>query len=172
MKHAISPSDRSSRPEQPARECPFSPQVSAYHDGELPVAERQELERHMVLCPSCAEELGHLRCLSKLLAQAPSPALPDGFVDRLRAGVDSAREQVIVHTVWPALAAAALLLIAFSLVLWQTRGARAEPAEKGELWEIAVTSLHARAPAEAGPEELLTQLIVGGLSREAAYEQE
>jgi hypothetical protein len=124
----------------------------------------------MAQCPSCSEQLKHLRSLSQLIVQAPSAALPDGFFQRLHVGVGSARRQAIVRMAWPALAAAASLLIAFSVLLWQTPAAWGRPAEKGELWEIAVASLNAQAPADAGPEELLTQLIVKGLSGEGTHE--
>jgi anti-sigma factor RsiW len=175
MKRTTKASDDGDRPDargpgQPAPECPFAREVSAYHDGELGAAACEELERHMAQCAFCAEELRQLRRLSQLIAQTPSPVLPDGFVERLHAGVGSARKEVILRMGSPALATAALLLIAFCLLLWQMPAARGRPAEKGELWEIAVTSLRAEAPADAGPEELLTQLIVAGLSPEGGHD--
>jgi len=151
-------------------ECPFALRVSAYYDGELAVASREELERHIAGCQSCSEQLKDLRRLSQLIGQAPAPELPQGFFDRLHAGVGSARRQVIVRMAWPALAAAATLLIAFSVLLWQTSGARGRSAETGTTWEIAVASFKAQAPADVGPEELVTQLIVRGLSGEGSHD--
>jgi anti-sigma factor RsiW len=161
---------RGGRSGEPEAECPFALRVNAYYDGELAGQAREEVERHIEGCQSCSEQLKDLHRLSQLIGQAPSPAVPDGFLERLHAGVGSARRQVIVRIAWPALAAAATLLIAFSVLLWQTAGARGRSAERGTTWEIAVASFKAQAPADVGPEELVTQLIVRGLSGEGTHD--
>ncbi len=151
-------------------ECPFSARLSAYYDGELAPSERRQVEGHIGMCPLCAQELKQLRGLSRLLGDAPPVLLPEGFLGRMHRAVGPARRQVLVRIAWPALAAAALLLIGFSVLLWQTSGA-SWPGERADIpWQIAVTSVHAQASAEAGPEELLTDLIVADLSREGSHE--
>jgi hypothetical protein len=54
-------------------------QLSAYIDGELSAAEREELERHIPGCPECQEALGELRRVHDLLAALPMPKAPRSF---------------------------------------------------------------------------------------------
>ena len=57
-------------------DCPYSLQLSAYHDGELNDAQRQQLEQHLQsACPACQLELRQWRRLSSVLSSAPFPAL-------------------------------------------------------------------------------------------------
>jgi anti-sigma factor RsiW len=48
--------------------------LPAYHDGELSPSRRQQVEKHLQECPSCAAELQQLQGLSSLLRADPAPA--------------------------------------------------------------------------------------------------
>ena len=48
--------------------------LAAYHDGELPLGRRQQVERHLQDCPTCRLELEALERLSSLLQADPVPA--------------------------------------------------------------------------------------------------
>jgi anti-sigma factor RsiW len=48
--------------------------LSAYHDGELSSARRQQVEKHLQDCPACRTELEKLASLSALLQAEPLPA--------------------------------------------------------------------------------------------------
>lgn len=47
--------------------------LPAYHDGELPPARRQQVEKHLQDCPTCRRELDELAGLSALLKAEPLP---------------------------------------------------------------------------------------------------
>jgi anti-sigma factor RsiW len=53
--------------------CDRLAQVHAYHDGELPDAQRAEVEAHLASCEPCTGLLAELRSLSTLLAEVPLP---------------------------------------------------------------------------------------------------
>jgi len=54
-------------------------QLSAYLDGELSLAEREALERHLPTCARCQQALAELRVVRRLLHAMPAPALPRSF---------------------------------------------------------------------------------------------
>jgi anti-sigma-K factor RskA len=113
----------------------FADDLALYALGELPGADRQELESHLDTCPSCRRELQALRADLGLLAlSASGPQPPARSKDRLiRAIADEPRG---VSAPSPALAAppqrswwwslvpalAALGLLLFALNLWHNNG--------------------------------------------------
>jgi anti-sigma factor RsiW len=61
--------------------------IPAYHDGELGLARRKEVEDHLSRCTGCRLELEQLRRLSALLQEAPAPAprtSPEHFAAQVR----------------------------------------------------------------------------------------
>ena len=48
--------------------------LPAYHDGELSPSRQQQVEKHLLDCPSCSAELRTLEGLSALLKADPLPA--------------------------------------------------------------------------------------------------
>ena len=54
-------------------------QLSAYLDGELVDAAREQLEAHLADCADCRRELAELRQVRALLRALPTPALPRSF---------------------------------------------------------------------------------------------
>jgi len=50
---------------------------------ELTPSVREKIEIHLSGCERCREELARLRRFEELLALAPSPAVPEGFVERV-----------------------------------------------------------------------------------------
>jgi hypothetical protein len=110
--------------------------LSAYLDGEVTEKERKLIESHLASCPSCASELEDLRRVVGLVAALPREAVPEGFVqntiERLPAPRTPAGEglrRFFLQPRWAftsgALAAAALIFVAMSLIYWQ--GAEVPP---------------------------------------------
>src|SRR5690242_14878725 len=56
-------------------DCDHRVRLDAYHDGELPPAERSAVEAHVGDCPSCAAELTAIRGVSGAFA-ATAPREP------------------------------------------------------------------------------------------------
>jgi anti-sigma factor RsiW len=99
-------------------ECPFTPQVSAYHDGELDAARRTEMDRHLAQCSDCAAALEQLRSMSRWFSDAPSPRLSQISMRRVHQRVESVMDEPLVRTarILSAIAAAVLIVGSFWLV--------------------------------------------------------
>ena len=68
--------------------------LNRYLDGELPVRDRDHVERHLRECPSCRSELERLRVVADAMATLPEPPeVPAGFAERVvnRAAQDMGR---------------------------------------------------------------------------------
>ncbi|MDP9175041.1 MAG: zf-HC2 domain-containing protein [Planctomycetota bacterium] len=97
--------------------CPFSQQLSVYHDGELDAPSREALERHLALCPACANELAQLSSLSRIFAAAPRPRLSQISLHRLHNKTDAAMDDGLVRAARVLSAIAACILVSASVAL-------------------------------------------------------
>jgi anti-sigma factor RsiW len=108
--------------------CPYSPQISAYHDGELTGEARRQLEEHLgSACPACAAELEQWRRLSSLIGSAPAPGLPEAAKQRLYQLAPTVREAGFIRLAEWTTALAASVLIAVSGWMMVNRPQRAAP---------------------------------------------
>jgi anti-sigma factor RsiW len=156
--------------------------ISAYHDGELPPGEAQELAEHIRQCPACRQELGRLRALSDWLSSAPAPDVSAGALRRLQRSLRPRRDRVIVRTAKALTAAAAAVLIACSVLLWQGRDAADSSLPVVAEWEQAAVmpasgGQVAADPAFSGGTEQdvdvqLARSILGSLSPEGGHGHE
>lgn len=93
--------------------CHHAPQVHAYHDGQLPLAQRSAVEGHIAGCEPCSALLNDLREISLRVRAAP---LPDGAAIPFERLYDSWRltrqHGVLRITHWLTAAAAAVLAAA------------------------------------------------------------
>ncbi len=116
--------------------CPNIPQISAYHDGELSGARREQIEQHLRVCPQCAAELEELRRLSRQLAEAaPRPALSIEAARRLHDHVDELTDRSVLHFAEILSGLAAVVMLAASLWTARPASVAAEPAAP---WEQAI----------------------------------
>jgi RNA polymerase sigma-70 factor (ECF subfamily) len=92
-------------------ECQQSEKVSAYHDGEMPAALRQEMERHLEQCPRCQAELEELRELSASLGTLPIPQASPAVLARMHRQVDQLAARSIYRLMEAGAAIAAAVLI-------------------------------------------------------------
>lgn len=97
-------------------DCDEPVRLDAYHDGELPPAERSAVEAHLRDCPACAAELAAIRRTSgALLAVAPREATPEQL-SQLARGVHAERSDArMLLRLFRATAVAAGVLLACSL---------------------------------------------------------
>jgi anti-sigma factor RsiW len=97
--------------------CPEVPQVHAYHDGELPPAQRAAVESHIAGCEPCSSFLDDLREISRRVQSAPLPEVVSVPFERLYETWHVARDRGVLRiTRWLTAAAAAILV--GSLVLF------------------------------------------------------
>src|SRR4051812_6571289 len=54
-------------------DCENRVRLNAYHDGELSLAERADVEAHLLDCASCAADLAAMRGMSSAFADAMPP---------------------------------------------------------------------------------------------------
>ena len=76
-------------------QCHSSPQVEAYHDGELSPPERALFEDHMRDCDACRTALAQSRALSAMVAGAPLTAMPEQSLEQLRTSFDVIRSRAL-----------------------------------------------------------------------------
>jgi anti-sigma factor RsiW len=118
-------------------------QVSAYLDGELEAAAKEDLEAHLATCESCASDLRQSRELSRAIRQGASVPEPDAALRGRLAG--SLREPRRVRRPWAkivathALVAAAAVYVAWIAAIWWTR-----PSEEQRIGE-GVVAAHVRS---------------------------
>lgn len=95
--------------------CPYSQQMSAYHDGELAEETRLQLEQHLnSACPACAVELQQWRRLSSLILSAAAPPLSDVAKRKLYQLAPAVREASFIRLAEWTTALAASVLVAVS----------------------------------------------------------
>jgi hypothetical protein len=58
--------------------------VAAFADGVLGSSAHSRAERHLAICPGCAQAVDEQRAAVSMLRAAPAPALPAGLLERLR----------------------------------------------------------------------------------------
>jgi anti-sigma factor RsiW len=116
-------------------QCQQSEKLGAYHDGELSAAARQELERHLALCPQCQAELADLRRLSASLAAMPVPRVPSEALARMHRQVDQLASRGIFRLGEVGAAIAAAVLIACTVALSRQNSVSAAPLP-APAWEV------------------------------------
>ena len=149
---------------KPIWTCGRVPQAHAYHDGELPEEARQSFEEHVQGCAACAGELAALRRISRLVAAAPLPDLPDGLRERLRRLAVRAPQHAIVRLAERLTAAAAAVVVVCTGLLWADVRPRRAPAPLPETWELAAAMPASERPA--GDAQHIAQWVLVDLSRE------
>ena len=95
--------------------CDKAAQIHAYHDGELPPAERIAIDAHLNGCASCAELLADLRRVSERVATAPMANLSPIAMARLEKSFYAASDRGVLRVASWLTAAAAAVLVAVSL---------------------------------------------------------
>ena len=100
-------------------DCEFQLKIQAYHDGELPLADRESVEAHLRACPACAREIERLRRMSQFFASARLPELSPEALQRLHGGRILALEPALVHTSEFFAATAAAILLVCGAWLWR-----------------------------------------------------
>lgn len=90
-------------------------ELSAYIDDELPSAERQEIEQHLAVCPSCFAEYIQLQATSAILRSLKEIEPPPGFKDRVKERLLKEGKRGIwqkaLRRPWHSVAAAAAVLL-------------------------------------------------------------
>ena len=134
--------------------------ITALVDGELPPAEREELERHLAACPACREARAAEEAVAARLRAAGRPPLPPGFTADVMRKVASAapasgQPRGRVLPLWPlvaAFSAVAAAVVAMVVVGPGRTGAprTMEVAEKSAPQGAAPPALHAKSAGEAG----------------------
>jgi anti-sigma factor RsiW len=97
--------------------CELSLRVHAYHDGELPEAQRREVEEHLSACPACAAELEQLRGLSQALSTAVIPRVSPSFVQHIQSLAEPL-EQVLLFRFGRRMTAAAAAMVLLATGYW------------------------------------------------------
>jgi anti-sigma factor RsiW len=141
-------------------ECEQSEKISAYHDGELPAALRQEIERHLEQCLRCQAELEELRELSASVRALPMPQASPVVLARLHRQVDQLTARSIYRLMEAGAAVAAAVLV-ICVVALSRQGPVPSPAPAP--WEAQATYGASVDLASGGPETVLAGWTVQDL---------
>ncbi len=112
----------------PNQDCPEELRLSAYHDGELPAADRADVDRHLLGCPPCRAYVADLGRTSAWLATAAAASvagLSPLARARLHRRVDATLEQGLVRFGWRLSGLAAAVVLAGSAWMTWAAGAAA-----------------------------------------------
>jgi anti-sigma factor RsiW len=125
----------------------FSARIDAYVDDELPAEELPTLESHLRTCPSCAADaLARLRLKRMTQAAANRYTAPPEFRLKIEKAIQKKRRPFWTLGWMPAMAAAALVLIAVSGALWMRYSAREQAF--AELLDLHVATLASANPVD------------------------
>jgi anti-sigma factor RsiW len=142
-------------------DCEYRVKVHAYHDDELPPADRRSVEVHLEACPACARELEHLRRMSDLFASARLPELSQAAFQRLRRSKIVALEPALVRTSEFFAAAAAAILLVCAAWLWHASA----PQDMAGMpsWQEVPVTYQVDASTENDPGAHVAQIILAEL---------
>jgi anti-sigma factor RsiW len=120
--------------------CDRQAQVHAYHDRQLGPSARESFEAHLAECADCAQLLGEVRAVSRLIASASLPEVSNASISRYYAAWNASQQRGLLRiSSWLTAAAAALLIGSLLLRPARTSGPAAPAvavavADAGE-WE-------------------------------------
>lgn|GEM_PF-1957257 len=125
---------------------------TAYLEGSLPEALREEMARHLESCPRCAAELEETRAIVASLREMPAMPLPADFAAGVQARLANRRHPVHSwFTRLPALAGGTLAAVALALAIFYVRPyLRAPESRPVEIAEQPETSGNKEMTAQAG----------------------
>jgi hypothetical protein len=99
-------------------------QLASYLDGELPLPERQRVERHLAACEVCRIERDQVRSGMSMMNELPRAQAPDTIWAAIKAADDKRRRESRLNRHWvPVLAAFAIVVVA-GAVYWISGGQR------------------------------------------------
>lgn len=114
-------------------QCERTPDIHAYHDGQVDARRAAEIEAHLERCGSCAALLADLRRLSALVTRAALPEMTRPVADFYAAWNRSRDRALLRITSWLTGVAACLLVGALLAYPRNTTMATARPGP----WESA-----------------------------------
>jgi len=129
--------------------------LSAYHDGELPDADRSRVDAHLRECSACAAELAAIGESSRMLREAPFDELNQQDLANIHAAVD----EVDDFRIWRiggslALIAASILIIGMAWLNAMPAVSRSgapsplavSPPSSSQSWERTAVTLRVYPP--------------------------
>lgn len=133
-------------------DCGTQVRLDAYHDGELSLAERADVEAHLRDCPSCAAELAAMRGLSGAFADTaprePSHEQLLQLARSVRADEPSDARMLLRLFRATAIAAAVLLACALAAGAYLSQRTKAAAHEVMVLDHVAIGSQPVALAAE------------------------
>src|SRR5437016_10140266 len=110
---------------------PDPEQLSAYVDGELTGADRDDLEQHLTGCSQCSATLRALRATLADMRALPSPAPSEQEPWALRAAITKARKKPAERYRRWVIAASGVAAVAIAVVVISTTGTSPQKTDAG-----------------------------------------
>jgi predicted anti-sigma-YlaC factor YlaD len=104
--------------------------MSAYLDDELSFKDRELVERHLDMCPSCADEKKSLLLISSLMDEIAAEDVSPFFAERIIAGLKADNDKSYkLRFLRPALVCLGIILVLFAGIFEFHKWAGSEKAE-------------------------------------------
>jgi hypothetical protein len=143
------------------------PLLSAFHDGELTLKQRQLVSDHVESCLGCSQKLESLQRLSDLVDSVPTPEAPITLLGRIEQTLETPR--VASHSLskrrLAAVLCAAAVLVAVCIIGWQLQKGPAHTHE--EMAHVFGEFLISFERGLSNTDQLLAQRYQGVLVDEA-----
>jgi len=120
--------------------CPYSRQISSYHDGELPAEQSRQLEEHLASgCAPCQAELGQWGRLSLILKSGPAYQLSEHAREALYRLAPVVSEAGFIRVAKWAIGLAASVMVAVSGWMMFNRTTAAPAVAVSQPWvQVAI----------------------------------
>ena len=151
------------------------PLINEAVEGTLDGPDREELERHLAVCPRCARAADDVAQIRRM-AQALPPRTPRADAwERIAAGLarelpqPRAARPAALPTAWVTLAAAAVLVLAVAATVWLVRPSGGGTAPQRAA--VPASAQPAATPVHPSPEELVKSVDEELRAAEQHYEK-
>jgi anti-sigma factor RsiW len=148
-------------------DCEFEERIGPFYDGELPPEQEREVAEHLDGCNLCITELERLQKLSAMLRTARVPGIPSAALTRMHSAVTAAGRVprfLMLRMARRVAVAAAVLLVACAIWVWQINGTNVAGKPASDQWEETVLGADIEVLADASQNERMAQWIVQDLS--------
>jgi anti-sigma factor RsiW len=133
-------------------DCRYKSSLEAYHDGELPPEQAQDIERHLTGCQACLHDLQRIRELSQLVASGRPEAIRADELARIHDAIEGVQNRSLFRFAAAMSAIAASILIISAAWLYDAtpqRNVISQIPQTEHSWERLASTGQIELPAGA-----------------------
>lgn len=147
--------------------CPYKNKIGAFYDGEIAGEEFEEVKKHIRQCPDCSAEMLHLKNISNMIQNAFVPECPSTVEIHLRKSLIALSDQSLFRMAEILAAAALVLFMIGSLLLWRTKPEAFPRGQFSSDWERAAVTLQTDSSPVDAPEIQIMESLFGDMKEQS-----